>query len=153
VLDELDIGVLNDLHPISLNSTPRPGRIWAPARSSRRRTFSLSSTDQAKVAILVALRTIGFRQIDELISDVDEGYFLASPSQWQVEQLAIKRQCLINTPDFECDMVDADDSGLIARFLECRHIYRPPNGSKTPDRDGAEQNYRRRRVSAGLTQP
>jgi hypothetical protein len=47
---------------------------------------------------------------DKLIAQVDKGYGVTVVAQFEPEETATERQCLINIPHLQCDVVEAHDA-------------------------------------------
>src|SRR5216684_3344114 len=92
----------------SLNSTPRPG----------------------KVAILVGRLSATFGDVNELVSQIDEGYLRTAPTQREFEQPAIEGQRFLYVPDLEGHVVDTDEPCLVARLLDRCHVSRLRSGTE-----------------------
>ena len=50
-----------------------------------------------------------FRERDELVADVDEGHAPGAAAELEVEDPAVELECVVDAPDLERDVVDANE--------------------------------------------
>ena len=66
----------------------------------------------AEVPVVVGPLPAPPGEVDELVPEVDEGGVLAPPRNLEVQEPAVEGEGLVDVPDLEGDVVDADGSGL-----------------------------------------
>ncbi len=71
--------------------------------------------DQTNVAPIIWCLRATLRKINELVTKINKGHFLALAAELEGEQFFIEGQCFIYITDFQGDMIEADN----ARFLFC----------------------------------
>jgi hypothetical protein len=77
------------------------------------------------VPVVVGRLGASAREGDELVAHVDEGDARAAAAQREVEQGAVELQGLVDVPDLQCDVVDADETRAHATIV-------PPNVRSPP---------------------
>jgi hypothetical protein len=65
----------------------------------------------------VPMRRVGLHQRQKLVAQIDEGLALAAPAQGEAENLAVKRERLVDVADFQRDVIDADEAGQIGGHM------------------------------------
>src|SRR2546421_37988 len=66
--------------------------------------------DEAEVPPAVGRTRASFCERDELVADVDEGHPRGAAAQRELEDRAVEIQRLVDAPDLERDVVDADEA-------------------------------------------
>ena len=96
----------------STKSRPRPGRIWAPASLSARRSGARSSTTRPRCRSWSFGLGAAGRERDELVAHVEERHGLAPTAQGEIEQAAVEGERFVEVADLERDVVDPDQTRL-----------------------------------------
>jgi hypothetical protein len=71
------------------------------------------------------MRRVGLHQRQKLVAQIDEGLALAAPAQGEAENLAVKRERLVDVADFQRDVIDADEAGQIGGHMSFPFSRRP----------------------------
>src|SRR5260370_17328750 len=132
MLGELDIRVLHDLHAVSPRVPelhPSSGQSVDTGFLEPLSDFLLIVHHQAEVAILVGRLSATFGDVNELVSQIDEGYLRTAPTQREFEQPAIEGQRFLYVPDLTAHVVDTAEPSLFAPLLHRRHLSPPPSGT------------------------
>ena len=93
----------------SRKSSPRPGRISAPARFERPAGRLLVVDDEAEMARGVGRLRAPAREGDELVAHVHERHPWRAPAQRELEDCAVEGERLVDVSHLECHVVDADE--------------------------------------------
>jgi hypothetical protein len=110
-LRELDVPVADDLDPVS----PRIEEVEPAAREDLDASLFQNAAylrlvvdDEPEVASLVRRLSASFGQREKLVPHVQEGHPRHTTAEPEVEETSVERQSLLEIPDLEGDVVDAD---------------------------------------------
>ena len=114
-LGELDVGVADDLDPVS----PRVHEIQeragegGDARVGKRLPDRiLVIHDEAEMTAVVRWLLATLLQRDELVAEIDERIRIAPAPELEFEKPAVERECLVDVADFERDVIESHGTCL-----------------------------------------
>ena len=114
-LGELDIGVFDHLDPIApgIEKVEELSRQQFAARGLDPRAYARAIVDdEPEMTAPVLVRISGLHHIDELVAELDESIARPLGPKLEVEDLAVKIEGLLDVPDLDRDVIDADKSRL-----------------------------------------
>src|SRR5438094_1500205 len=118
-LRELDVRVLDDFEPVAPRIEEIEERAFDKERAGGLRQLDDGAAvvdDKAEMPLLDAInRVVGHQgHVDELVAHVDEGVALALAAQFEIEDLAVPSESLVDVADLDRDMIDTNESRLLS---------------------------------------